>query len=144
MVHYFASLSWLIILSMFQHEPLPTRGVFRQKLTLRPSHAEKNWEDVTNRQTFNVGLCSGLFAATAVASTPSLSALVPVAVEVVLMAFRVGMHVHCLAEKISPTTEASESWTHIYPGVKEAQASKALAEFHDVNVRNPSKLTLAP
>ncbi|KAB5554567.1 conidial yellow pigment biosynthesis polyketide synthase [Coniochaeta sp. 2T2.1] len=94
-------------------------------------HAEKNWEDVTNRQTFNVGLCSGLFAATAVASTPSLSALVPVAVEVVLMAFRVGMHVHGLAEKLSPTAEASESWTHIYPGVKEAQASKVLAEFHE-------------
>ncbi|KAB5518102.1 conidial yellow pigment biosynthesis polyketide synthase [Coniochaeta sp. 2T2.1] len=96
-------------------------------------HAEKNWEDVTNRQIFNVGLCLGLFAATAVASTPSLSALVPVAVEVVLMAFRVGMHVHGLAEKLSPTSEASESWTHIYPGVKEAQASKALAEFHEAN-----------
>ncbi|KAB5525769.1 hypothetical protein GE09DRAFT_1152588 [Coniochaeta sp. 2T2.1] len=96
-------------------------------------HAEKNWEDVTNQKTFNVGLCSGLFAATAVASTPSLSALVPVAVEVVLMAFRVGTHVHGLAEKLSPTAEASESWTHIYPGVKEAQASKVLAEFHEAN-----------
>ncbi|OIW23644.1 ketoacyl-synt-domain-containing protein [Coniochaeta ligniaria NRRL 30616] len=93
-------------------------------------HAEKNWEDVTNRQTFNVGLCSGLFAATAVASTPSLSALVPVAVEVVLMAFRVGLHVHSLAEKLSPTLEASESWTYIYPGVKEAQASTVLSDFH--------------
>ncbi|KAB5511199.1 conidial yellow pigment biosynthesis polyketide synthase [Coniochaeta sp. 2T2.1] len=103
------------------------------QLTHYINHAEKNWEDVTNRQTFNVGLCSGLFAATAIASTPSLSALVPIAVEVVLMAFRVGMHVHGLAEKLSPTVEASESWTHIYPGVKEAQASKVLAEFHEAN-----------
>jgi hypothetical protein len=98
------------------------------------SHAEKNWEDVTNRQTFNVGLCSGLFAATAVASTPSLSTLVPVAVEIVLMAFRVGTHVHSLAEKLSPTAESSDSWTHIYPGVKESQASTVLAEFHKFDV----------
>jgi iterative type I PKS product template protein len=89
---------------------------------------------VTNRQTFNVGLCSGLFAATAVASTPSLSTLVPVAVEVVLMAFRVGTHVHSLAERLSPTSEASESWSHIYPSVKEMQASTALAEFHESHV----------
>lgn len=85
---------------------------------------------MTNREIFSVGLCSGLFAATAVASTPSLSTLVPVAVQVVLMAFRVGMYVHSLAEKLSPSLEASESWTHIYPGVKEGQASTVLSEFH--------------
>lgn len=89
---------------------------------------------MTDRQMFNVGLCSGLFAATAVASTPSLSALVPIAVEVVLMAFRVGMHVHSLAEKLSPASEISESWTYIYPGVKEGQASSVLSEFHESNV----------
>ena len=98
------------------------------------SYAERNWEDVTNRKTFNVGLCIGLFAATAVASTPSLSALVPVAVEMALMAFRVGTHVHSLAEKLSPTLEASESWTHIYPGVKELQAAAVLADFHESEV----------
>lgn len=98
------------------------------------SHAEKNWEDVMNGQTFNVGLCSGLFAATAVASTPSLSTLVPVAVQVVLMAFRVGLYVHSLAERLSPTAENSESWTHIYPGVNEAPAAAVLATFHELNV----------
>jgi hypothetical protein len=98
-------------------------------------HAEKNWEDVSNSQTINVGLCSGLFAATAVASSPCLSTLVPLAVEIVLMSFRTGTYVQSIAERLSPTTsDSSESWTHIYPGVKEIQASTALASFQDTNV----------
>lgn len=65
--------------------------------------------------------------------------MVPVAVEMVLMAFRVGTHVHNLAEKLNPTSESSESWTHIYPGVKEVQAATLLAEFHESEVGEESQ-----
>ncbi|KAH8879977.1 ketoacyl-synt-domain-containing protein [Thozetella sp. PMI_491] len=97
-------------------------------------HAEKNYEDVTyHDRTQLVGLCSGLFAASAIASTPSLSTLVPVAVEVVLMAFRTGSYVHSLAERLSPTFEASESWTYVLPNTTEEEAASKIAEFHEKN-----------
>ncbi|KAK4214708.1 hypothetical protein QBC37DRAFT_372701 [Rhypophila decipiens] len=94
-------------------------------------HAEKNYEDVTQHgNTHLVGLCSGLFAASAIASTPSLSALVPVAVQVVLIAFRTGSYVYNLGERLSPAHEKSESWTYIFPGLKEADVASKLDEFH--------------
>lgn len=103
--------------------------------SLSSSHAEKNWEDVTGHdRTHLVGLCSGLFAASAIACTPSLSTLVPVAVQVVLMAFRTGFYVAALAERLSPSSEKSESWTYIFPNMKEDEAEATLAEFHSSNV----------
>lgn len=99
------------------------------------SHAEKNYEDVTEHEhTQLVGLCSGLFAASAIASTPTLSTLVPVATQVVLMAFRTGSYVHKLAERLHPTFEQSESWTYIFPGLKPAETTNVLKEFHQTNV----------
>ena len=99
------------------------------------SHAEKNYEDVTRHdRTLLVGLCSGMFAASAIASTPSLSTLVPVAVQAVLLAFRTGSYVYTLGERLSPAVEQSESWTYIFPGLKEDDATSALDEFHQQNV----------
>ncbi|KAI1875243.1 hypothetical protein JX265_004301 [Neoarthrinium moseri] len=93
--------------------------------------SEKEHEDVTKSEnTYLSGLCTGLFAATAIASSPSLSSLVPIAVQVVLMAYRVGSHVASLAERLSPSIEKSESWTYVVPGAKEAEAKSILAEFH--------------
>ncbi|CAK7202988.1 Type I Iterative PKS [Sporothrix eucalyptigena] len=102
-------------------------------------HAEKNWEDVTRHDhTFLVGLCSGLFAAAAIASTPSLSALVPVAVQAVLMAFRTGLYVSSLADQLCPPTEKSESWTYILPSQQEDAVRGMLAEFCTSNAIPPA------
>jgi hypothetical protein len=61
--------------------------------------------------------------------------LVPVAVQVVLMSFRTGTYVHDLAERLSPTFDKSESWTYIFPGLKESEAGSMLDDFHSTNVR---------
>lgn len=101
----------------------------------RYSHAEQHYEDVTKHDhTFLVGLCSGLFAAAAITSTPSLSALVPVAVQVVLMAFRTGRHVASMAERLCPPSQRSQSWTYILPGVKQNEARSILDDFHYTSV----------
>ncbi|KAI1345073.1 polyketide synthase [Xylariaceae sp. FL0016] len=93
--------------------------------------SEKEHEDATEpSKTKLSGLCTGLFAATAIASSPSLSALLPIAVQVVLMAFRTGSHVASLAERLSPQSGKAESWTYVIPSLKEAQAKSILAEFH--------------
>ncbi|KAI0881801.1 polyketide synthase [Annulohypoxylon maeteangense] len=93
--------------------------------------SEKEHGDVTDKSNTKLsGLCTGLFAATAIASSPSLSTLLPVAVQTVLMAFRTGCHVASLAERLSPSTGKSESWTYVLPAAQEAEAKSLLAEFH--------------
>nr|ABD47522.2 polyketide synthase [Ophiostoma piceae] len=97
-------------------------------------HAERNWEDITKHDhTFLVGLCSGMFAASAIASTPSLSALVPVATQAVLMAFRTGLHVSKLADQLGPSEKASGSWTYIFPNQIEEKVSNVLSDFNKSN-----------
>ncbi|KAF2966958.1 hypothetical protein GQX73_g6613 [Xylaria multiplex] len=94
-------------------------------------HAEKNHEDVTRPENTRLsGLCTGLFAAAAIATSPSLSTLIPIAVQVVLMAFRVGSHVGSLSEQLSPPAEKSESWTYVMSSVKDSDAKKILVDFH--------------
>ncbi|KAI1270591.1 polyketide synthase [Xylariaceae sp. FL1019] len=93
--------------------------------------SEKEHEDVTTPEhTKLAGLCTGLFAATAIASSPSLSSLLPIAVQIVLMAFRTGCHVASLSERLSPSAEKSESWTYVVPSVNSVEAESLLAEFH--------------
>ncbi|KAI1500862.1 polyketide synthase [Biscogniauxia marginata] len=94
--------------------------------------SEKEYEDATRPENTKLsGLCTGLFAATAIASSPTLSTLLPIAVQVVLMAFRTGAYVASLAERLSPQTGKSESWTYVLPSVKEPEATSILAEFHE-------------
>lgn len=50
------------------------------------------------------------------------------------MAFRTGRHVATMAERLCPPAEHSESWTYIFPGVKQDLAESKLDEFHESNV----------
>lgn len=94
-------------------------------------HSEKIHEDATRPENTKLsGLCTGLFAAAAIATSPSLSSLIPIAVQVVLMAFRVGSHVGSLSERLNPSGGKSESWTYVISSVKEDDAKKILADFH--------------
>ena len=75
-----------------------------------------------------------MFAAAAITSTPTLSTLVPVAVQVVLMAFRTGRHVAAMAERLCPSGERSESWTYIMSDTQADEAQSKLDEFHKTHV----------
>ncbi|KAM3072173.1 hypothetical protein ACMFMG_008629 [Clarireedia jacksonii] len=93
-------------------------------------------ENVDSRnppETCLVGLCTGLFAAAAVASSSSLSQLIPIAVQVVLMAFRTGAHVAALANRLSSRSESSERWTYVVPGALESDVKSILNDFHKDN-----------
>lgn len=100
------------------------------------SYAEKNYEDflMSQDQMFFGGLCSGMFAAAAITSTPTLSTLVPVAVQTVLLAFRTGNHVAAMAERLYPAGEQSESWTYVLPGLSSDEARAALNTFNQLKV----------
>ncbi|OWP00295.1 BcPKS12, polyketide synthase [Marssonina coronariae] len=94
--------------------------------------SEKVPEDVTQPEdTCLVGLCTGLFAAAAIASSQSLSTLVPIAVQVTLMAFRAGAHVTAMAERLHKDTISSEPWTYVLPSITEDETRLVLDKFHN-------------
>ncbi len=82
-----------------------------------------------------MGLSTGLLAAAAVALSPAVPALIPLAVEVVLIAFRLGLHI----EKTATNLESSQksecaSWSYVVPGKTEPEAQAALDLFHHEKV----------
>nr|AAO60166.1 polyketide synthase I [Endoconidiophora resinifera] len=98
--------------------------------------AEKVPEDHTaESHTFNVGLCTGMFAAAAISMAKNVSQLVPLGIQTVLLVFRLGSYVGKLANELSPVAEGetSPSWTHIVPNTTEEKAKMALAKFHSQN-----------
>lgn len=101
-----------------------------------PSYYEKEYGDLTSpSETCLVGLCTGLFAAAAIASSRSVSQLIPIAIQVVLMAFRAGLHVAAVAESLNNSSKSTESWTYIIPAAQESEVSSILYKFHKENVR---------
>ncbi|KAJ4306093.1 hypothetical protein N0V88_000889 [Collariella sp. IMI 366227] len=94
-------------------------------------HIEKNFADVTPLDdTVLVGLCSGLWAAAAIATAPSLPDIVPAGVQAVLFALKLGSYVHGIGQRMSPTHERSESWTYLYSGLSQEDTEEKLASFH--------------
>lgn len=81
-----------------------------------------------------VGLCTGLLSAAAISSTPTVSTLIPLAVQTVLIAFRTGLYVNSLSERLHPSLSRSEPWTMIFPGAGEEEAKNAISKFHVSNV----------
>lgn len=82
-----------------------------------------------------MGLCTGIFAATAITSAPTLSALVPIAVEMVLVAFRAGSYVSKVADILENDNDEAESWTYLISEASEARVREILVEFHTSCVR---------
>jgi iterative type I PKS product template protein len=76
-----------------------------------------------------VGLCTGLLAATAVSSADSLTALIPIAVETVRVAFRAGAHVGKVAYQ-TEASQGSQSWSTIV-AADEKSAQEAIDAFHN-------------
>ena len=81
-----------------------------------------------------LGLCTGLLAATAVASVDSLTALLPLAVEVIRIAFRTGVHVWAVSERIEGRLDRQESWSTILAGIDAKSAEGILNRFHQEHV----------
>ncbi|KAM4057347.1 starter unit:ACP transacylase in aflatoxin biosynthesis domain-containing protein [Hirsutella rhossiliensis] len=72
------------------------------------------------------GICTGALAAAAVSCSRNLLELVPMAVDAVTVAFRIGMQVADVAQRVSPSHDADQSWSIIVPG---AASSEAVSKF---------------
>ena len=79
-----------------------------------------------------VGLSTGLLPAAVVALSPSIPALMPLAVEAVLVAFRLGLYVKTTANNIepSPAHDDDSSWSYVIPGKTKSEVQSALDDFH--------------
>lgn len=73
-----------------------------------------------------VGLCTGAFAAAAVSCSSSIPDLVPNAVDAVITAFRTGMLVTDVAERLDQSHGLDQSWAILVPG---SGSSAAVHEF---------------
>lgn len=87
-------------------------------------------------KTCAVGLCTGLLAAAAVASSPALPALVPLAVEVVLIAFRTGLYAGVTAKSLEVSQGHASSWSSAVTGTNDKDAQAAISDFHHQKVCN--------
>lgn len=84
--------------------------------------------------TYAVGLCTGLLAAAAVASSPALPALIPLGVEAALIAFRVGLYVGTTAKRLDVSRDGTASWSTIVTGTSEMAVQNAVAAFNKEKV----------
>ena len=107
----------------------------------RTRYTEEDFSESLNpSRTSIVGLCTGSLAAAAVASSPSPATLIPLAVEVVRIAFQTGLHVGATAGRVHRCVESRESWSYLVQEIGELEARQALEEFHKQQV-GPLPLT---
>lgn len=92
-------------------------------------------------ETHAVGLSTGLLAAAAIALSPAVPALIPLGVEIVLIAFRTGLHVGTVANHLGSQHEDS-SWAYDLSGITEAETRLLLSNFHAEQVLLVSPLAM--
>ena len=76
-----------------------------------------------------MGLSTGLLAAAAIALSPAVPALIPLGVEVILIAFRTGLHVGTVANLLDLQRHGTP-WSFNLVGTNETEAQEVLSRFH--------------
>lgn len=80
-----------------------------------------------------MGLGIGLLAAAAIALSPSVPSLIPLGVEVVLIAFRTGLHVGTVANRLELQRDGSR-WSFNLDGTTNAEAQGVLDTIREARV----------
>ena len=75
-----------------------------------------------------LGLCTGALAAAAVSCSRSLLELIPMAIHAVVIAFRTGMLVMDVAQRVEPSNGLDRSWSMTIAGSGSAEAISRLCE----------------
>ncbi|KAI1456594.1 beta-ketoacyl synthase [Annulohypoxylon moriforme] len=75
-----------------------------------------------------IGICTGALTAAAVTCSRSSLDLIPKAIETIVVAFRIGMHVTDVAKRITPPDESGKCWSIIIPGSSSSEAINKFCE----------------
>ena len=84
-----------------------------------------------------LGACTGLIAASAVASADSLITLLPLAVDAVRIAFRIGAFVSDVAGRLVGLPKTSDSWSTVVAVTDKEAAEIAVGKWNQTHV-NPT------
>ena len=68
-------------------------------------------------------------------SAPVLPSLIPLGVEAVVLAFRLGLHVQRVAERLEVSRNGRDSWSLKVDNITELEAQAAISLFHANKVR---------
>lgn len=83
-------------------------------------------------------MCTGSLAAAAVSSSSSLSELLPLAVQTVLIAFRLGLCALDMRDRLELSVEdRSRPWSVVILGLETQSAVTAIKDFCKANVGSP-------
>ncbi|MCJ1320622.1 hypothetical protein MMC15_005962 [Xylographa vitiligo] len=86
--------------------------------------------NLLSEEKYMIGLCTGLLAASAASTFSSPASFIPLAVATVRIAFRIGVHVDSVADRLRTRGDGVESWSLIVSGITDVVARNALADFH--------------
>ncbi|KAH8689371.1 putative polyketide synthase [Talaromyces proteolyticus] len=85
-----------------------------------------------------MGMCIGLLSASAIACCDSLVALIPLAVETIRIAFRLGARVACVAESLEP---GQKPWTSLVTGIDSQAVVSDVDSFNKTQaLKGPNRL----
>ena len=87
-----------------------------------------------------VGLCTGLLAAAAVSASQSALELVDNALNIVRVAFRIGIKVNDAAQRLS--TETNQRWSRLVLGAQKEASIAEIRRFNERKVRIASRYLL--
>lgn len=95
------------------------------------------WDYTTDNSRI-LGLCTGALAAAAVGCSRSTLELIPIAVDAVIVAFRTGMYVTDVAQRVESSDASNQSWSVIVPGLASIEA---VHKFNEQTVRTPHRIS---
>ena len=75
-----------------------------------------------------LGLCTGALTAAAVSCSRSTLELIPMGIDAIIVAFRTGMLVTDVAQRVEPSDASDRSWSIIVPGLASAEALHRFCE----------------
>ena len=92
------------------------------------SHEDSNFQypDMDNDRI--LGLCTGALAAAAASCSRNTLDLIPLGIEAIIIAFKTGLHVSDVAQRIEPPQDFDRSWSMVVTGSAVAGVVKTFCE----------------
>lgn len=83
---------------------------------------------------FLIGMCTGSLAVAAISCCRTLSELLPVAVQVVVLSLRAGTLAADIRARLQVDSDPESSWASMFPGLTAARANAVINEFSESGV----------
>ena len=99
--------------------------------------SEENPQSYVKPGSHIVGVCIGLLSASAIACSQSVGDLIPLAVETVRTAFRLGSRVGRMVRLQEPSAHESKSWISLVTGTDSQAVESAIDAFNSTQVSRP-------